>query len=240
MLFRNILNDCLWLLYPFFYDRMRIFPSYIEMMEKVAESLSPKKNGIYLDLGCGTGNLIQLLVSKGAVVYGLDYSFSALKVAYAKIKRQKATGSAKIYLYRFVDKLPFKDESLDGISAVNFISYIEPYSVQNLILEAKRVLKKGGKLSLTYLQSIAYSKGIGDFKLLIKQKPLQAIFSTPFYLAVALMNLPMKLKTNIIHYRKEYIENLMYKAGFKNIKTTPTYYGKTALLTTGEKPTEQK
>ena len=238
MRFRNVLNDWLWTLYPFFYDRMRIFPSYMEMMEKVAESLSPKKNGVYLDLGCGTGNLIQLLISKGATVYGLDYSFSALKVAHSKLKRQKTTGSARIHLFRFVDKLPFKDESLDGISAVNFISYIPPYSVQRLVLEAKRVLKKGGRLTLVYVQTVAYTKGVSDYKLLIKQKPLQAITSTPFYLAVALMNLPMRLKTNIIHYKKEYIEKLMSKAGFKNIKTTPTYYGKTTLLTTGEKPAE--
>lgn len=235
---KMVLNDLLWKLYPFFYDRMRIFPSYMEMMEKVAESLSPQKNGIYLDLGCGTGNLILLLISKGAIVYGLDSSFSALKVAYAKIKKQKTSGSTRIHLYRFVDKLPFKDESLDGISAVNFISYIEPSSVQKLISEAKRVLKKGGRLSLVYVQTVAYTKGVSDYKLLIKQKPLQAITSTPFYLAVALMNLPMKLKTNITHYKKEYIENLMSKEGFKNIKTTPTYYGKTTLLTTGEKPAE--
>jgi len=237
MRFRSFLNDWLWMLYPFFYDRMRIFPSYREMMEKVAESLSPKKNGVYLDLGCGTGNLIQLLISKGAIVYGLDCSFSALKVAYTKIKGHKTT-SVRIHLFRFVDKLPFKDESLDGISAVNFISYIPPYSVQRLVLEAKRVLKKGGRLTLVYVQTVAYTKGVSDYKLLIKQKPLQAITSTPFYLAVALMNLPMRLKTNIIHYKKEYIEKLMSKAGFKNIKTTPTYYGKTTLLTTGEKPAE--
>ncbi|MEM2169545.1 MAG: methyltransferase domain-containing protein [Candidatus Bathyarchaeia archaeon] len=120
MRFRNVLNDWLWMLYPFFYDRMRIFPSYIEMMERVAESLSPKENGVYLDLGCGTGNLIQLLISKGAVVYGLDYSFSALKVAYSKLKGQKITGSVRIYLFKFVDKLPFKDESLDGISSATY------------------------------------------------------------------------------------------------------------------------
>ena len=234
MRFRSFLNDWLWMLYPFFYDRMRIFPSYREMMEKVAESLSPKKNGVYLDLGCGTGNLIQLLISKGAIVYGLDCSFSALKVAYTKIKGHKTT-SVRIHLFRFVDKLPFKDESLDGISAVNFISYIPPYSVQRLISEAKRVLKKDGRLCLVYVQSVTYSKGIDDFKLLLKQKPLQAIFSTLFFLAVAMMNLPMKLKTNIIHYKKEYIEKTMYKAGFKDIKTIPTYYGKTTLLTIGRK-----
>ncbi|MCS7113791.1 MAG: class I SAM-dependent methyltransferase, partial [Candidatus Bathyarchaeota archaeon] len=163
-----------------------------------------------------------------------DSSFSALKVAYAKLKRHEIGGSARIHLFRFVDKLPFKDESLDGVAAINLISYLPPSSVENLILEAKRVLRKGGKLLLVYVQQVTYSKGVDDYKHFIKTTPLKAITSTPFYLAVAIMNLPMRLKTNITSYPREYIENLMQKAGFKNIKTTPTYYGKTTLLTTGE------
>jgi len=234
MPFKN-LNDLLWELYPYFYDRMGVFPAYREMLEKAVEGLSPKKGGVYLDLGCGTGNLALLLLSKGVTVYGLDSSVSALKVAYAKVKRQENAKSAKLYLFRFEEKLPFKDQSLDGIAAVNLICYLKPSTVQNLIQESKRVLKQGGRLCLAYPQKITYSKGIGDFKLLLKTEPKQALTSIPFYMAVGIMNLPMKLKTNITYYPKEYVESLLSKEGFEKIKTEQTYYGKTTLLTVGEK-----
>jgi len=233
--FKN-LNDLLWELYPYFYDRMMVFPAYKEMMEKTFKGLSPKKCGVYLDLGCGTGNLTRLLLSRGATVYGLDSSLSALKVAYSKIKRQRNGKPARLYLFKFEDKLPFKDQSLDGIAAVNLICYLKPSTIQKLIQESKRVLRQGGKLCLVYPQKITYSKGLGDFKLLLKTEPKQALTSIPFYMAVGLMNLPMKLKTNITYYPKTHIENLLSKTGFKNIKTEKTYYGKTTLLTTAEKP----
>ena len=232
--FKN-LGNLFWELYPYFYDRMKIFPAYKEMMEKTVKGLSPKKGGVYLDLGCGTGNLTMLLSLRGATVYGLDSSLSALKVAYSKIKRQKNAKSIKLYLFKLGDKLPFKDQSLDGIAAVNLICYLKPSTIQKLIQESKRLIRNGGKLCLVYPQKITYSKGLDDFKRLLKTEPKQALTSTPFYLAVGLMNLPMKLKTNITYYPKEYVENLLSKTGFKNIKTEKTYYGKTTLLTVAEK-----
>jgi ubiquinone/menaquinone biosynthesis C-methylase UbiE len=235
MPFKN-LGNLLWELYPYFYDRMRIFPAYKEMMEKTVDGLSPKKGGVYLDLGCGTGNLVMLLSLRGATVYGLDSSFSALKVAYSKIEKQKSAKSAKLYFFKFEDKLPFKDRSLDGIAAVNLICYLKPSAVQKLVKESNRVLRKGGKICLVYPKNITYSKGLDDFKLLLKTEPKQALTSIPFYLVVGIMNLPMKLKTNITYYPKTYIESLLSKTGFKNIKTGQTYYGKTTLLTIAEKP----
>jgi len=235
MPFKSVLDDFLWELYPYFYDRMKNFPAYKEMMEKTVKGLSPKKSGVYLDCGCGTGTLIILLLLRGATVYGLDSSLSALKVAYSKIKREKYAKSAKLYLFKFEDKLPFKDQSLDGIAAVNLICYLKPSTVQKLVKESNRVLRKGGKICLVYPENITYSKGLDDFKLLLKTEPKQALISIPFYLTVGLMNLPMKLKTNITYYPKTHVENLLTKTGFKNIKTEKTYYGKTTLLTTAEK-----
>ena len=115
------------------------------------------------------------------------------------------------------------------------ICYLPPSSVYQLIKESKRTLKRNGRLCLVYPNKVSYSKGIDDFKSFIKSDSLKAIISVPFYFTVGLMNLPMRLKTNIRCYEKDYVEALLSKEGFKNIKTEKTYYGETTLLTVGEK-----
>ena len=85
------ISNLFWELYPFFYEKMETFPSYKRMMKDIAKNLNPKKGGIYLDLGCGTGNLIQELhlICNDIKTYGVDFSLSALKIAQSKTKKIK-------------------------------------------------------------------------------------------------------------------------------------------------------
>ncbi|MEM5793671.1 MAG: class I SAM-dependent methyltransferase [Candidatus Aenigmatarchaeota archaeon] len=229
------LTDLLWEIYPFFYDSLNNFAPYKKMIRDTAESLNFSKGKKFLDVGCGTGNLIQYLVknSKEIEVWGIDASEQALKIASKKIKNSNA--NVKLYKYYFEEKLPFNDNYFDGIAAVNFINYLSPSSLQNFVREARRILRKGGRLSLVYTSEVEYSKGKSGFKYSLKEKPKQTILSLPFCVVVGLMNIPMKLKVNLTPYSKTYVEKLLEENNFKILNTKTTYYSHSTLLTTSEK-----
>jgi ubiquinone/menaquinone biosynthesis C-methylase UbiE len=225
----------LWELYPFFYDKMSNFPPYTQMLKKVAENLEVKKGGKYLDAGCGSGNMIFELFSRNRhiKVCGFDASSSAIKLASKKLKEYIIAGSLNLYKYSFKDRLPFENESFDGICAINFIQYLEPYSFHSFLLEAKRTLKNDGNLCLVYTTNPTHKGSSEEFKKFLRNNPKDAISSVPFYLMVGILNMPMILKANLICYEKEYIENLLKEMGFKS-KSEKTYY-ETSILTVGRK-----
>jgi ubiquinone/menaquinone biosynthesis C-methylase UbiE len=228
-------KNFLWELYPFFYDKMSNFPPYTQMLKKVAENLEVKKGGKYLDVGCGSGSMILELFSRNRdiKVCGFDASSSAIKLASKKLKEYIIAGSLNLYKYSFKDRLPFENESFDGISAINFIQYLEPHSFHSFLLEARRTLKNGGNLCLVYTTNPTYKGSSGEFKKFFRNNPKDAISSIPFYLMVGILNIPMILGTNLICYRKEYIENLLREMGFKS-KSERIYY-ETSILTVGRK-----
>ena len=103
------------------------------------------ENEKILDLCTGTGgNAIRIAKSgKNANVTGIDCSADMLKVAKKKIAKEKL----KVSLYRMdATKLNFKAERFDVVVISLVLHEIEPEIAQNIILEAKRVLKSEGKI----------------------------------------------------------------------------------------------
>lgn len=96
-----------------------------------------------LDLGCGTGTLIQYLLNlvPEAKFVGLDPSAEMLNVAKQKlpVSVELRVGSA--------DNLPFPDESFDVVISTNAFHYFRNPS--QAIQEAKRILKPDGRLVIT-------------------------------------------------------------------------------------------
>jgi ubiquinone/menaquinone biosynthesis C-methylase UbiE len=96
-----------------------------------------------LDLGCGTGTLIQHLLhlAPEAEIVGLDPSAEMLSVARHKLPQsvELRVGSA--------DHLPFPNESFDLVISTNAFHYFR--SPAQAIQEAKRVLRPKGHLIIT-------------------------------------------------------------------------------------------
>lgn len=96
-----------------------------------------------LDLGCGTGTLIERLMhlTPTAFFYGLDTSVEMLSVAQQKLPSlvELSVGSA--------DELPFSNESFDVVVSTNAFHYLRNPS--QVIQEIKRVLKPEGRLVIT-------------------------------------------------------------------------------------------
>lgn len=96
-----------------------------------------------LDLGCGTGTLIQRLLhlAPEIEIVGLDPSAEMLNIA-----RQKLPKSVELRLGS-ADGIPFPNESFDLIISTNAFHYFRNPS--QAIQEAKRVLKPNGHLVIT-------------------------------------------------------------------------------------------
>lgn len=124
------------------YDRHWSF--YIDAtIQATINRLEIKPQDWILDLGCGTGTLIQDLLDlvPEAKFVGLDISGEMLNIAKCKLP------DSVDLLLGSADNLPFPNESFDTVISTNAFHYFQnPYQV---IQEAKRILKPKGRLVIT-------------------------------------------------------------------------------------------
>lgn len=92
-----------------------------------------------LDLGCGTGLLLQLAGERGAAVTGLDVSPALLAVAAERLP------DVDLHVAD-LQSPPFPDASFDVVTAVNALQFAADPRVA--IAEASRVLRPGGRLGI--------------------------------------------------------------------------------------------
>ncbi|OGM22979.1 hypothetical protein A2961_01100 [Candidatus Woesebacteria bacterium RIFCSPLOWO2_01_FULL_39_21] len=110
---------------------------------EIVVSLSPQKNETVLDAGCGDGFYLHLLSKLcSARLVGLDDNPKALDLAksYVKSKKLKLVEGS-------VMNMPFEDDIFDKIICSEVLEHL-PDDVGGL-REFKRVLKKGGVLTIT-------------------------------------------------------------------------------------------
>ena len=114
----------------------------------------PKKESLILDIGCGKGHISVLLASLGYSVHAIDIEETKgeqLEISEKKWQQSIWTDLEKAYphfnlKYQFYNgiKIPFQNESFDGVMAYAVIEHAANYV--NFLIEANRVLKKGGQL----------------------------------------------------------------------------------------------
>ncbi len=97
---------------------------------------------LVLDLGTGTGRILELLAGRSTSAWGIDLSRDMLNVARANIEKAglKNTQVRQADIYA----LPFADGSADLIAVHQVLHYLD--DPQRALLEARRILKSGGKM----------------------------------------------------------------------------------------------
>ena len=90
---------------------------------------------LWLDLGSGTGHLVRALRHTGARLVGVDHSAAMLRHA----------GDGMVAR---VERLPFADQSCDGVVAVSLIGCLE--DATRFYAEVRRVVRPGGHAVFTY------------------------------------------------------------------------------------------
>ncbi len=104
--------------------------------------LGQTKFNTILDLGTGTGRMLELFAAKGGQLWGVDQSRDMLAIARANIER----AGLKHVQIRHADiyALPFADATADLISIHQVLHFLD--DPQRALLEARRVLKPGGQM----------------------------------------------------------------------------------------------
>ncbi len=112
-------------------------PFFLPLYKKTIEQLNVNEDSSLLDAGCGSGLFSHMAISTGAHVIGIDAAPGLLHVA-----RERNPGNN--FLEEDLEAMPFTPESFDVVAGFNSFQYAG--NVTAAIAEAKRVLKKGGRL----------------------------------------------------------------------------------------------
>jgi ubiquinone/menaquinone biosynthesis C-methylase UbiE len=102
---------------------------YLSEVEALKKAIPHGKKG--LEIGAGTGRFAAVL----GIEYGIDPSEEMSKIAQKR--------GVKTFL-GFGEKLPFNDKEFDFVAIIITICFVK--NPENVIKEAKRVLKIGGRL----------------------------------------------------------------------------------------------
>ncbi|KPL51689.1 ArsR/SmtB family transcription factor [Prosthecomicrobium hirschii] len=108
----------------------------------IQEAIGTTPFDAYLDLGTGTGRLIELLDGRWARALGIDLSHDMLAVARAHLDRAGVTG-AQVRLGD-IYALDLPRDSFDLVSLHQVLHYLEDPA--RAIREAARVLRPGGRI----------------------------------------------------------------------------------------------
>jgi SAM-dependent methyltransferase len=100
-----------------------------------------RRNLRALDLGSGSGRHTVLLSRCGFRTFALDYSFQAARNVQAFLAEEDLAGSAACGA---LDRLPFRDNSLDVVLPWECIFYGDEAAVAGAVAEVRRVLAPGG------------------------------------------------------------------------------------------------
>lgn len=112
-------------------------PENKQKVRGVLEALHSEKTKRLLDIGCGTGFIIDLARDLFEEIHGVDVTAAML--------RKIDTTSGNITLHNMpAEKLPFTDNYFDMVTAYAFIHHVEDYRV--ILKEAFRVLKPGAQM----------------------------------------------------------------------------------------------
>ena len=135
--------------YDFWYDTP--LGAYSDRVEKRAFQSFLRglpSNNLVLDLGTGTGVLLQFLLQKKLEVIGIDFSKYMIKKANEKIGKNKGS-----LVLGDIENLPFQNEAFDTVTAMTTLEFVK--NVEKLLQEIRRVLKSGGQIILGVLTSLS-------------------------------------------------------------------------------------
>jgi len=113
----------------------------------VLEYLGPLEGKRALEVACGRGGFAAVLESRGATVFGADFSAGALQIARQKTVRNDGRSSKIAFSQADAHHLPFASDSFDCVISCETIEHLTNPLVA--VGEMARVCKSGGLLYLT-------------------------------------------------------------------------------------------
>jgi ubiquinone/menaquinone biosynthesis C-methylase UbiE len=124
-----------------FFSNIQEAPWYRQFLNSVIDEIGT--NGKLLDIGTGSGKLIQILANeKGINCIGVDTNEKMLDEAKIKLKETNVS-LIKIEANR---KFPFEKNSFRYVTICNVLFHLEKEGVDFVLTDTQRILEKGGKI----------------------------------------------------------------------------------------------
>jgi SAM-dependent methyltransferase len=120
------------------------------LFEAVLDAAEVGSGTRLLDVGCGTGMLLQLAAARGAVPSGIDVTPELLAIARERLPEADLREGD-------METLPFEDAAFDAVTGVNAFQFAgDPGKA---LAEAARVLRPGGHLVASLFAAPERSEG---------------------------------------------------------------------------------
>lgn len=153
----------------YFKSRDKLTLHIAKLIEKFA-----KKNQLnsILDIGCGSGKMVNFLQQGGFDAKGCDNSQIAIKLA------RNINKKSTIYLASATN-LPFANESFDLILSISLIEHLSNKKIKTFLAQSKRVLKPNGFIFLITPNFATPIRLLKGKKWFAYQDPTHINFFTP-------------------------------------------------------------
>ena len=124
-----------------FFSYIQETPWYFQFLSPVVDEIDNHTK--LLDIGTGSGKLLQLAVSeKNVNAIGIDTSESMLTEATKKLKNK----NVELLKIEAADAYPFNDNSFDIITICNVLFNLNQNAIDHILNESVRLLKERGKI----------------------------------------------------------------------------------------------
>jgi len=169
-----------------YFQRRDNLPLHLaKTIELVLKDLGVQK---ILDVGCGTGKLVEFLNNTGFNAVGCDNSPWAVKIS----GQTKASAT----------HLPFKSYSFDCVTAIGLIEHLSPKEANKFFEETRRVLKPKGYFFIATPNSSSIRRFLKGKKWFAYSDPTHIVFYSPNSLKKILEkhqfgNFRLTFKTNL-------------------------------------------
>lgn len=122
-----------------------LFPSvfYQAIHKRLLDYVQLRDHSHVLDLGCGTGRLLDRLATQFPDLFGIGYDFSPAMIHQARLAKRHPQ---LIFVEGNAEALPFANQQFDAIfNTISFLHYPNPTAV---LTEVRRVLQPDGRFYL--------------------------------------------------------------------------------------------
>jgi len=188
--------------------KKRLFCQRAETISKTIGTLG-KPGETWLDAGCGTGLLSQVLLDLGIDTIGVDASPSMIQMAIENVQVKDDQSSAEFLPIQTVESLSFSSEQFDGVVCSSVLEYLD--SPSRCLEEFHRVLKENGHVILT----VPHSRSLLRILQSLVFKATSFLTKTPY---------PGYLAHSKNHYHKSSFLKLATSCGFEVVSIEYTSF----------------
>ncbi len=111
-----------------------------------------------LDVGCGRGEILRNTIALGARAFGIDYARAAVQLS-RQVALQSNGGDSRAGVYQASAlSLPFPSGGFDRVLMLDIVEHLYPAELESALLEARRVLKPGGRIVVHTAPNVWYDR----------------------------------------------------------------------------------